>query len=396
MNRPPNRLAIVAGFSGSVFSQSKDPELGLLLAIEAAEKAISHPLLEDISVSGARGVLMNITASSAMEFEEVAEASERIHREVGDEAEIFWGTSVDESLGDEMRVTVIATGIGAEAEAVRPVEREREKAREAERKVVQPLRGKVRDVYAVDDRHMLIVTTDRLSAFDRVLATVPFKGQVLNQLSTWWFERTADIIPNHAMSQPDPNALLALVHPGHAGTGFAYPVVDDDIGLEPTNILVEIPPARVRPRRFPFPVEPQNTDRAVAREQLLELALHVSDVASHIGRCGRGFVVPRAARAPIGMVPIHNRMVEAHLDPRFRAGVGQLLERVALERRALGAPVGQLGAEHAEPVVVLAGDDDVLHARIFGDAHPLPGIEVHRVEGFLQQMVFLLEEVARR
>ena len=119
-------------------------------AIEAAEKAISHPLLEDISISGARGVLMNITASSSMEFEEVAEASERIHKEVGDEAEIFWGTSVDETLGDEMRVTVIATGIGAEAEveAARPVEREA--PQEPERKVVQPLRGKVRDVTPED------------------------------------------------------------------------------------------------------------------------------------------------------------------------------------------------------------------------------------------------------
>jgi cell division protein FtsZ len=119
-------------------------------AIEAAEKAISHPLLEDISISGAKGVLMNITASSSMEFEEVAEASERIHKEVGDEAEIFWGTSVDESLGDEMRVTVIATGIGAEAEAVRPVERERARPKETERRIVQPVRGKVRDVTPED------------------------------------------------------------------------------------------------------------------------------------------------------------------------------------------------------------------------------------------------------
>ena len=123
-------------------------------ALQAAEKAISHPLLEDISISGAKGVLMNITASSSMEFEEVAEASERIHKEVGDEAEIFWGTSVDESLGDEMRVTVIATGIGGEAEAVRPLERGRgrepERQREPERKVVQPPRGKVRDVTPED------------------------------------------------------------------------------------------------------------------------------------------------------------------------------------------------------------------------------------------------------
>jgi cell division protein FtsZ len=127
-------------------------------ALEAAEKAISHPLLEDISISGAKGVLMNITASSSMEFEEVAEASERIHKEVGDEAEIFWGTSVDESLGDEMRVTVIATGIGAEAEALR--EKDKLTAKEKERKVVQPLRGVVRDVTPADMERSDILDLD--------------------------------------------------------------------------------------------------------------------------------------------------------------------------------------------------------------------------------------------
>ena len=101
-------------------------------AVEAAEKAISHPLLEDVPITGARGVLMNITASSDMEFEEVAEASEYIHKEVGEDAEIFWGTSVDDSMGDEMRVTVIATGIGKETEAEEPI--------------VETLRGKIRDI----------------------------------------------------------------------------------------------------------------------------------------------------------------------------------------------------------------------------------------------------------
>jgi cell division protein FtsZ len=105
-------------------------------AVEAAEKAISHPLLEDVPINGAKGVLMNITASSDMEFEEVAEASEFIHNEVGDDAEIFWGTSIDDSLGDEMRVTVIATGIGKE-----PVKEE---------PLVQPLRGKIRDITPED------------------------------------------------------------------------------------------------------------------------------------------------------------------------------------------------------------------------------------------------------
>lgn len=68
--------------------------------------------------------------------------------------------------------------------------------------------GKVRDWYNLPAGKRLIVTTDRLSAFDRVLAAVPYKGQVLNQLSGWWFAQTADIIPNHIESLPDPNAAV--------------------------------------------------------------------------------------------------------------------------------------------------------------------------------------------
>lgn len=69
--------------------------------------------------------------------------------------------------------------------------------------------GKVRASWACGPDQRLIVTTDRLSAFDRVLAGVPYKGQVLNQLAAWWFEHTADIIANHVVSIPDPNALVA-------------------------------------------------------------------------------------------------------------------------------------------------------------------------------------------
>ena len=63
--------------------------------------------------------------------------------------------------------------------------------------------GKVRDIYAVDDRHMLIVTTDRLSAFDVVLPDpIPGKGQVLTRISNFWFERTRHIVPNHLADYP--------------------------------------------------------------------------------------------------------------------------------------------------------------------------------------------------
>ncbi|MBI2638628.1 phosphoribosylaminoimidazolesuccinocarboxamide synthase [Candidatus Peregrinibacteria bacterium] len=68
--------------------------------------------------------------------------------------------------------------------------------------------GKVRDNYTKGDRRILIVT-DRLSAFDRVITTIPFKGQVLNQISQFWFEKTRDIIGNHAIEFPDPNVVVA-------------------------------------------------------------------------------------------------------------------------------------------------------------------------------------------
>tara|TARA_Y100000310_G_scaffold331012_1_gene403810 strand:- start:5790 stop:6761 length:972 start_codon:yes stop_codon:yes gene_type:complete len=67
--------------------------------------------------------------------------------------------------------------------------------------------GKVRDNYIIDNKRILI-TTDKISAFDRILCTIPFKGQVLNQISTFWFEQTKDICPNHVLEVPDPNAII--------------------------------------------------------------------------------------------------------------------------------------------------------------------------------------------
>ena len=71
--------------------------------------------------------------------------------------------------------------------------------------------GKVRDWYDLSDGKRLVITTDRLSVFDRIVASVPYKGQVLNQLTNWWFDQTNDIIPNHKVSYPDPNAVVAVV-----------------------------------------------------------------------------------------------------------------------------------------------------------------------------------------
>ena len=67
--------------------------------------------------------------------------------------------------------------------------------------------GKVRDCYVRDGRRTIVVT-DRLSAFDVVLGTIPFKGQVLNQMAAFWFEATADLVPNHVINVPDPQVMV--------------------------------------------------------------------------------------------------------------------------------------------------------------------------------------------
>lgn len=79
--------------------------------------------------------------------------------------------------------------------------------------------GKVRDIYQQADT-LVLITTDRISAFDRVLGLIPFKGQVLNQLSAWWFEQTRDIVANHLIRVPDPNVTI-----GHSAEPLPVEVV---------------------------------------------------------------------------------------------------------------------------------------------------------------------------
>src|SRR5688572_2245130 len=68
--------------------------------------------------------------------------------------------------------------------------------------------GKVRDVYVQNDR-LILIATDRYSAFDRNLALIPFKGQVLTQITKFWFDKTKDIVENHLIELPDPNVVIA-------------------------------------------------------------------------------------------------------------------------------------------------------------------------------------------
>ncbi len=78
-----------------------------------------------------------------------------------------------------------------------------------EKSLTEKYVGKVRDTYEMGDGRILLVTTDRQSGFDRLLGAIPFKGQVLNRTSLYWFEQTRGIIGNHAIASPHANALIA-------------------------------------------------------------------------------------------------------------------------------------------------------------------------------------------
>jgi len=92
----------------------------------AAEQAITSPLLNDIDVAGARGVLINITGGSSLSMHEVGEASTLVQESVGDSANVIFGMVVDEQLTDELRVTVIATGFNHEAQQAQQLQKPKE------------------------------------------------------------------------------------------------------------------------------------------------------------------------------------------------------------------------------------------------------------------------------
>ncbi|NNE48091.1 MAG: phosphoribosylaminoimidazolesuccinocarboxamide synthase [Rhodothermales bacterium] len=141
--------------------------------------------------------------------------------------------------------------------------------------------GKVRDTYAAGD-HLILITTDRISAFDHVLRqTIPFKGQVLNQVAAHFFEATKDIIPNHVVSVPDPNVTVAtkcetvpveFVIRGYL-VGHAWRTYRSG-----QRVLcgIQLPDGLVENERFQAPILTPTTkaseghDEDISREQLLE------------------------------------------------------------------------------------------------------------------------------
>ncbi len=152
--------------------------------------------------------------------------------------------------------------------------------------------GKVRDWYILDDRRILI-TTDRISAFDKILGHIPYKGHVLNQLSAFWFEKTNDIINNHMISVPDPNVMIAknatpipieMVVRGYISGVTGTSIWGSYEKGERTIYGLQFPEGLRKNQKIPRPVitpttkAEQGHDERLTREQIIEKSICTKDV----------------------------------------------------------------------------------------------------------------------
>ena len=158
--------------------------------------------------------------------------------------------------------------------------------------------------------------------------------------------------------------------------------------LERPDEVVEILTAPVGPGALPLSVEPHDADRPVVGQQLAHLRLqeaHVPlEVGTRIGPCCR---FPVTTRQVVRVVPVHDRVIPADPDSLLRRRARKLFHHVAMERRRHDVEIGFLRVEQREPIVVLRGDDDVLHARLLGQPDPGVGIEFRGVEAGAEPIV---------
>lgn len=168
--------------------------------------------------------------------------------------------------------------------------------------------GKVRDIYDNNDGTLTIVTTDRHSSFDRVLAHIPYKGRVLNQLSLWWFDQLRDIVPNHVISSPDANTIVCkITKPLPIEVivrGYITGVTDTSLWTVYSKGQRDfgdfrLPDGMVKNQKLSEPVLTPTTksdlgDENINSKQIVEMGLltkerldEVNDIAIRIFKCGQ-------------------------------------------------------------------------------------------------------------
>ncbi len=155
--------------------------------------------------------------------------------------------------------------------------------------------GKVRDIYIQPER-LILITTDRHSSFDRIIAHIPHKGQVLNQISGWWFEQTKDIVPNHVLALPDPNVTVGkkmkMVPVEAVMRGYLTGVTDTSIWTrykngERTFGDLKLPDGLKKNTKLPQPVFDPTTkeeghDRAITTQQMVDEGLITAELLAEV------------------------------------------------------------------------------------------------------------------
>ena len=181
--------------------------------------------------------------------------------------------------------------------------------------------GKVRDIYIQPER-LILVTTDRHSSFDRIIAHVPHKGQVLNQTSAWWFEQTKDIVPNHVLAVPDPNVTVgkkcAFIPVEAVMRGYLTGVTDTAIWTRYQNGQrtfgdLTLPDGMKKNQKLPNPVFDPTTkeevhDRAIPVEQMIEEGLITKELVEKVKKTATAlFVCGQKLAAERGLILVDTK-----------------------------------------------------------------------------------------
>jgi len=183
--------------------------------------------------------------------------------------------------------------------------------------------GKVRDCYTKGGKRTLIVS-DRLSAFDVVLGTIPFKGQVLNQMAAYWFEITKDLVPNHVISVPDPTVMIAteckLLPVEFVMRAYITGVTSTSIWTHYKNGARtfcghELPDGMKKNQKLPKALLTPSTkaekgdhDKSVSRAEILEMgALSAADFDAAAEMCARLFAFGQAEALKRGLILVDTK-----------------------------------------------------------------------------------------
>jgi phosphoribosylaminoimidazole-succinocarboxamide synthase len=183
--------------------------------------------------------------------------------------------------------------------------------------------GKVRDCYTKDGRRTLIVS-DRLSAFDVVLGTIPFKGQVLNQMAAHWFNATRDLVPNHVISVPDPTVMIAteckLLPVEFVMRAYITGVTSTSIWTHykdggRTFCGHDLPDGMKKNQKLPRSLLTPSTkaekgdhDKSVSRAEILEMgALSAADFDAAAEMCARLFAFGQKAALERGLILVDTK-----------------------------------------------------------------------------------------